>query len=386
MRRLLPLVLLVLIPAPSAAHADGCPLPCSGQSSSPYGSKLLYVQPTGARGPLVVYDTKTRKVAFRLPAGIASADGQGYFAAYRDSRSGGTMVNQYYAPDGELINTWLKPGRWTLEGVSPNGRLFALTRRSAGTTTVRIFDVGRYGKLAHVMKLDGNFEVETISGDGTKLFLIQHLEGKRYSVRQYDLSHERLVARPLRAAGVRLMAGYAWSGVASPDGHWLLTLYLSTARNTAFVHSLNLRKSFPACVNLPSGGGQFSKLKNYSLTLSPDSRVLFAANPTLGVLAEVDLLDSKVFRVTRFHRSLVKTNAPRAATLSTVSRNSRTVYFSAGRDLWAFDAAYGRVRGPYATGGEIVGVGYGASDRRIFAVRGDGRMLAFNAATGARMG
>ena len=384
MRRLLPLVLLVLIPAPSAAHADGCPLPCSGQSSSPLGSKLLFVQPTGSRGPLVVYNTKTRKPVFRLPAGIASADGLGYFAAKPD-RGGGTIVSQYYAPTGELINMWVKPGHWTLEAVSPAGRLFALTRRTAGTTTVRIFDLDRSAKVAHVMRLSGNYEVETISNDGRKLFLIQHLGGKRYSVRQYDLSHERLVARPLRAAGVKLMAGYAWSGVASPDGHWLLTLYLSTARNTAFVHSLNLRKSFPACVNLPSGGGQFSKLKNYSLTLSPDSRVLFAANPTLGVLAEVDLLNSKVVRVTRFHRSPIKTNAPRAATLSTISRNSRTVYFSAGRDLWAFDAAYGRVRGPYATDGEIVGVGYGTNDRRMFAVRKDGRMLAFDAATGERM-
>jgi hypothetical protein len=236
------------------------------------------------------------------------------------------------------------------------------------------------------MQLAGNFEVETVSRDGKRLFLIQYLGHRRYSVRQYDLSHERLVARPLRAAGVKLMAGYAWSGVASPDGHWLLTLYLSTARNTAFVHSLDLRKSFPACVDLPSGRGEFSKLKNYSLSLSPDSRVLFAANPTLGVVAEVDLLGSRVMRVTRFRRSAGRTKAPRAATLSTVSRNSRTLYFSAGRDLWAFDAAYGRVRGPYATHGTIVGVGYGARDRRIFAVRRDGRMLAFDAATGARLG
>jgi len=383
-RRLLPLVLLVLIPAPSTALADGCPLPCSGQSSSPAGSKLLFVQPSGARGPLVVYDTRTRKPVFRLPAGIASADGQGYFAAYPD-RGGGTMLNQYYAPTGELMNGWLHPGRWTLEGVSPTGRWVALTRHRSGTTRVRIDDIGR-GKLAHVMQLSGNFEVETVSRDGRRLFLIQHLGHRRYSVRQYDLSHERLVARPLRAAGVKLMAGYAWSGVASPDGHWLLTLYLSTARNTAFVHSLDLRKSLPACVNLPSGRGQFSKLKNYSLSLSPDSRVLFAANPTLGVVAEVDLLDSRVMRVTRFHRSATRTTAPRAATLSTVSRNSRTLYFSAGRDLWAFDAAYGRVRGPYATNGTIAGVGYGAKDRRIYAVRRDGRMLVFDAATGARLG
>ncbi len=382
MRRLLPLVLLVLIPAPSAAHADGCPLPCSGQSSSPTGLKLLFVQPTGPRGPLVVYNTRTRARVFSLPAGIASADGFGYFSANPDR--GGTRLTQFYAPTGMLVNTWVQPGSWTLGGVSPQGRWVALTRQRPGTTTVRIFDVGR-GALAHVMNLSGDFEVETVSGDGKRLFLIQHLAAKRYNVRQYDLSHERLVARPLRAAGVKLMAGYAWSGVASPDGRWLLTLYLSTARNTAFVHSLNLRKSKPACVSLPSGRGEFSKLKNYSLTLSPDSRVLFAANPTLGVVAEVDLMGSRVFRVTRFNRSASSIRAPRAATLSTVSRNTRTVYFSAGRDLWAFDAAYGRVRGPYATGGEIVGVGYGAGDRRIFAVRGDGRMLAFDAATGRKI-
>jgi len=235
------------------------------------------------------------------------------------------------------------------------------------------------------MQLRGAFEVETVSRDGKRLFFIQHLADKRYNVRQYDLSHERLVARPLRAAGVRIMAGYAWSGVASPDGRWLLTLYLSIQRKSAFVHSLNLRRSHPACVNLPSGRGSFAELKNYSLALSPDSRVLFAANPTLGVVAEVDLVGSRVFRVTRFGRSPSRTTAPRAATLSTISRNSRTLYFSAGRDLWAFDAAYGRVRGPYATGGEIVGVGYGANDRRLFAVRTDGRMLAFDAATGQRM-
>jgi WD40 repeat protein len=382
MRRLLPLLLLVLVPAPPAAHADGCPLPCSGQSASPLGSKLLFVQPNGSRGPLVVYDTRTRKPAFSLPPGIASADGQDFFAVQTDRR--GNWLYRYYAPDGELINLWRQPGRWELGGVSPQGRWVALTRRRGATTTVRIFDVDR-GKVVHKMRLHGRFEVETISGDGKRLFLIQHLRRKRYNVRQYDLSRERLVARPLRAAGVKLMVGYAWSGVASPDGHWLLTLYLSTARNTAFVHSLDLRRSHPACVNLPSGRGRFDTLKNYSLSLTPESDVLFAANPTLGVVAEVDLHQSRVFRVTRFPRSAARVSAPRAATLSTISRDSRTLYFSAGRDLWAFDAAYGLVRGPYPTGGEIVGVGYGARDRRIFAVRKDGRMLAFNAATGGRI-
>jgi hypothetical protein len=178
------------------------------------------------------------------------------------------------------------------------------------------------------------------------------------------------------------MAGYAWSGVASPDGRWLMTLYLSTPDSLAFVHSLDLERSRPACIALPSAGG-LERLKRYSLTLAPDGKTLYAANPAVGVVARVDLADSRVRGVTRFAKSEPVTGA-RAATLSTISRNGRTVYFSAGRDLWAYDAAYGVVRGPYATAGRIVGVGYGRGDRQVFAVRKDGRMIAFRAATGER--
>ena len=382
MRRLLPLVLLALIPAPSAALADGCPLPCSGQSSSPPGSKLLYVQPDGPGGPMLAYDTATRGLAFGFPSGIASANGHVYFST--SQRHHRTHLWRANVATAASTGSRLLRGDWDAEAVSASGERIALVQRRPDRTTVQVFDFRR-GRATHLLRLRGNFEVEAISPDGEHLFLIQHLAKRRYLVRQYDLLHERLVARPLRAPGVKLMAGYAWSGVASRDGKWLLTLYLSTARKTAFVHSLDLERSRPACVNLPSGRGVFGQLKRYSMTLAPGKRTLYAANPMLGVVAEVDLDRSRVVRVSRFRSAAKALAGQRAATLSTISRNSRTLYFSAGRDLWAYDAAYGLVRGPYATNGEIVGVGYGAKDRRIYAVRADGRMLAFNAATGRRL-
>jgi hypothetical protein len=381
-RRLLPLVLLVLIPAPSTALADGCPLPCSGQSSSPPGSKLLYVQPQGPGGPMLAYDTASRRPVLEFGPGIASADGQVYFSASR--RGQRTRLWRSNIATGAPAGSRLLRGGWDVEAVSASGERVALVRRRPHRTTVQVFDFRR-ARATHVLRLQGNFEVEAISPDGEYVFLIQHLAQRRYLVRQYDLLHERLVARPLRAPGVKLMAGYAWSGVASRDGRWLLTLYLSTARKTAFVHSLNLERSRPACVNLPSGRGVFGRLKRYSMTLAPGKRTVYAANPMLGVVAEVDLDRSRVVRVARFHRAVKAPRAQRAATLSTISRNNRTLYFSAGRDLWAYDAAYGLVRGPYATNGKIIGVGYGAKDRQIYAVRADGRMLAFNAATGRRI-
>jgi hypothetical protein len=90
----------------------------------------------------------------------------------------------------------------------------------------------------------------------------------------------------------------------------------------------------------------------------------------------------RVTRVARFNPS----SAGSATRLpGTISRNGRTLYFSAGNGLWAYDAAYGVVRGPYATGGRILGFGYGAGDRTIHALRADGRMLTFVAATGKRL-
>jgi hypothetical protein len=380
MKRLLVLALLVLVPAP-ASLADGCPLPCSGQTASPPYSKLLYVQPGGVRGELIAYSTATRQAVFSLPPGMASADGRTYYTSYHARKA--TGLRRFHVPTARHVDEWKLPGRWDLEGVSPTGRWAALTQRTRSHTWVLVVD-GRSGKRAHVLRLRGNFEVETVSRDGKRMFLIEHLAGRSYNVREYDLSRERLVANPLRAQGVKIMAGYAWSGVASPDGHWLLTLYLSTPNGLAFVHALDLEESKPACISLPSGHGYLERLKRYSLTLAPSGNRLFAANPALGVVAEIDLTRSRVVRTTRFAPTSAGEGL-RAATLSTMSRDGRTLYFSAGRDLWAFDAAYSVVRGPYSTGGKIVGVGYGAGDRKLFAVRKDGQMLTFEAATGKPM-
>jgi hypothetical protein len=238
-------------------------------------------------------------------------------------------------------------------------------------------------RVAHRLSLRGNFEVETVSRDGKRLFLVEHLRSSgapRYSVRLFDLSRDRLAAKPLRGAGEpSVMAGLAWSGIGSPDGRWLLTLYLNTGRNVAFVHALDLVRSSPLCIFLPSGGS-FTALKRYGLTLSPDGKRLYATNAAIGAVAEIELATRKVVRTTRFPAARAL-SGPTALT-GTISRNGRTLYFSPGRDLWAYDTAYGVVRGPYRTGGAITGFGFGAGDRRVHALRADGRLLSFAAATG----
>jgi DNA-binding beta-propeller fold protein YncE len=387
MRRLFLLAVLLLIPAAHAATGptNGCPAPCSGQVSSPEGTQFLYVQPAGVGGAVHAYDPDSGVRLFSLPRGVTSADGGSHVNARMRLRD--TVVSRYRVADGSLVDWMVVAGRWRLGGVSPNGRFAALARQSSDRRRTDVAVVNTVSqRVAHRLRLRGNFEVETVSRDGKRLFLIEHLPGTgapRYSVRLFDLSRDRLASKPLRGAGEPgVMAGLAWSGIGSPDGRWLLTLYLNTGRNVAFVHALDLVRSSPLCIFLPSGGS-FDTLKRYGLTLSPDGRRLYATNPAIGVVAEIDLATRKVVRTTRFPATRDLTGSTELT--GTISRNGRTLYFSPGRDLWAFDAAYGVVRGPYRTGGRVSGFGFGAGDQRVVALRADGRLLSFAAATGKRL-
>lgn len=385
MRRLVLLAVLLLVPAAHAVTGptNGCPAPCSGQVSSPDGTQLLYVQPAGVGGVVHAYDPASGGRVFSLPAGITSADGVSHVTA--SPRKLGTVVSRLRAANATLASSMLVDGRWRLAGVSPDGRFAALSRQSTGRSRTEVTVANLFaGVVAHRLDLRGDFEVETVSGDGKRLFLIQHLRSSgapRYSVRLFDLSRHRLASKPLRGAGESsIMAGLAWSGIGSPDGRWLLTLYLNTGRNVAFVHALDLVRSSPLCIFLPSGGG-FDALKRYGLTLSPDGKRLYATNAAIGAVAEIDLATRKVVRTTRFPAT--RDLSGPAALTGTISRNGRTLYFSPGRDLWAYDTAYGVVRGPYRTGGAIAGFGFAAGDRRVHALSAAGRMLTFDAATGA---
>jgi hypothetical protein len=383
MHRLVLLALVALVAAGTAStgRSNGCPAPCSGQVSSPAGTQLLYVQPNGVGGAVDAYDPISRRHVFSLPPGTTSADGVWHVTA--GARRISTVVSRYRVAGGSLAGSMLVDGRWRLEGVSPNGRFAALVRHAGGATHAALADLF-YGRVVHRLRLQGELEVETVSLDGKRLFLIEHLRATgapRYLVRLFDLSRGRLASKPLRGAGEpSVMAGLAWSGVGSPDGRWLLTLYLNTGRNLAFVHALDLVRSSPLCIFLPSG--RFDAMKRYGLTLSPDGNRLYATNAAIGAVAEIDLATRKVVRTTRFPAT-PRAAGPTALT-GTISRNGRTLYFSPGRDLWAYDAAYGVVRGPYRTGGAITGFGFGVGDRRVHALRADGRLVTFDAATGAR--
>ena len=375
-------------------------LPAPAKATTPpaaWPSESFFVRPDGAKGALIAYDMADGRERFRLPAGMLSADRKFFYAAEADGSL--TRLKSFDPGTGGEQSRFTFPGAWALTGVSPAGRWLALTRfagesekqgwAKANTwqTDVQIVDA-QTGQTAHHLSLDGNFEVETISGKS--LFLVQHLPAvnpDHYLIRLYDLSAEALIADPLRSKGSdEVMAGLAWEGAASPDGLWLLTLYLSTRRNVAFIHTLDLLNKYPVCIDLPSGGGDFDQLKYYSLTLSPNSLKVYATNAVLGVVAEVNLNDRQVTRVVRFEGSGSAPEArydPQAPPArSVMSKDGQRLYFTSGQEVWAYDTRTGQVSGPYPVNALVLGLGVSGDGQRLYVTTANQPLLVFDTASG----
>jgi hypothetical protein len=373
------LALLVLVTAllglGSASAAEGCQCggcpPTACEPTSGAGSGSLAVRPAGPRGPLLSYAIGDGRLRFALPAGVASADGRRYVTAAR--RRGRTALLILDARTGRGIGARAVAGGWNLGGVSGNGRWIALVRPRRDATAVRLVDAGT--GAARAFELPGRFDVDAVANDGRRVFLIQYLKDG-YLIRLYDLGRRQLAVRVLTERG-EPMQGTAWGAVASPDGRRVMTLYLRG--RAAEVHTLDLARGTAVCIDLPHG--TLDELRSYTLALAPGGTTLYAANPTRGVVATVSLGRLRVTRVVHFHPLARVDTASRGAA---VAHGGRTVYFAAAGGVYAYDAAYRRVRGPYGLGGGIAGLAFDRADTYLRVVRRDGSSVRLVAATGRR--
>lgn len=366
---------LALLVLATALAACGGSAETAGPPAAP-AEELFVVRPAGPAGPLVGYDAASGARRFALPPGVATADGRRFYAAQRGE------VSTYDAASGALLGTHAAGRGWKVGGVSPTGRWLALSSGGVPATRVRLIDT-RGWRPVDTLQLAGRFEVDAVSADGRALFLIQHLTNDNYLVWLYDRRTGRL-SQPGETqpkARPEVMTGYAWGGVASRDGRWLLTLYLNTQRSVAFVHALDVQRRRPVCIDLPSGSGRVKALEHYSLALAPNGRTLLASNPVLGVVAELDLRKLRVVRTGEL--SAAGTAAPGAA--SAVSPDGRALYVASDRALWAYDTAEGRSKRLADVGGRITGLAVSRDGGRVYVVRADEGVVVVDAATGSRL-
>ncbi len=328
----------------------------------------LVIRPNGALGTTVVYDRQTGEQAFTLPTGRISAEFSTHITAQQKKSS--TILTSFDTMTGKELDRITQKGTWEFAGLSPNGRWAAL---AADGANIRIVDM-QDKTIANEIALKGDFEVEAISNDGASLYLIEHLEGDdKYRVRLYDLAASELQADALRDKRIQdeLMTGYAWGTVQDPQGEWLLTLYVNTARNAAFIHALNLNNSVTFCLDLPSEKASFATLQQYTMTLSPDRQTIYAANPALGIITEISLVDIGNPPVTTRFKAVALTEEGQQA--SVISADNRHLFFSQNDTVWHYDIQTQAVNTVYQADNQIDGLAL--ADGMLFVAHHDGKLL-----------
>jgi hypothetical protein len=356
-------------------------------------AELMLVRPEGTAGELIAFNTTTGRQHFRLPAGYMTNDESQYYSALQQREV--TRLNRYDPQTGRQIDHFTVSGEWSLDGMSANGQWLVLTqvpdveeqtrRQSIGTwqTVVQVFNT-QDGRTSHTLTLDGNYEIDAISGDGTGLFLIQHLPPAKpdhYLIRAYDLSLNELLPDPLRDKRFldELMVGYPWGSISDPAGVWYLTLYLNTQNDVAFIHALNMESRLTFCINLPSGEGDFNTLQQYTLTLAPNGQKLYAANAALGVVAEVNLQEIMVTQQRPFpaHPLPARFEPGAGLNASLLTADGTTLYFTDGRQVWLYDTATGETSEPLLADdkGAVQGLSLSGDGQWLYIAQADRPLL-----------
>ena len=364
------IVLVTAACAPTTSKSE--PIVVARPERQPWPDEVMWVRPNGAAGKLVAYNMGNGRSLFSLSAGILSANQQHFASASQQENV--TTIEMFDPKQGSLVNRFNLDGRWQLKGMSPNGRWLALiadgeTQTKSGWYTEIAVVTADDGRLAHTIQLDGRFEIDALANDGAGLFLIQYVppeQPDQYVVRLYDLAQDELLPDALRdkRATDEVMTGYAWGTVADAQGQWWHTLYVSTQRNKAFIHALNLHSRWPVCIDLPSGEGDFATLQQYALALSADGQTIYATNPALGIVAEVSLANFEVVSQVEFEATESLVGEPAAL----LSSDGNQLFFTNGRQIWRYDTENKTVSSPYLAEPTIAVQGLGLS--------GDGERLA----------
>jgi hypothetical protein len=242
-----------------------------------------------------------------LARAVVSAQGNVRFTA---SSAGGSTTVRAAKPanQGGVVATAQFAGAWGIPavtstgvagGLSPDGRTLVLSEAPSysGLRSQSRFLLLSTATLALVdtIALRGEFGFDTLSPDGSTMYVIQHrsrADLNAYVVRDYDVRQHRLLPGTIVAKGeTGSMRGYPVARATSSRGTWVYTLY-NRQNGNPFIHALNASGRYAVCIDLTWQPGS-SNIWLARLVLSPDGRRLVVRSGG----AAVSTVDTKTFRV-----------------------------------------------------------------------------------------
>jgi hypothetical protein len=298
---------------------------------------------------------------------------------------------------GALLNTTLLSGTYQLPpatingmpgGTSPDGRWlvvesFERSANSVPTATHMLLIDTTSAKVAHRVNLSGHFQFDALSNDGQRLYLIQYLNGKEYYVRLYDVIGSRLEDNIVfdKSDGNQAMVGTRLSGVASPDGHWLFSMYVRE-NESPFVHALSLDGPFAFCLDLPGSGYANNPAEmRWSLAMDPAAH-LYAVNGATGVVAKIDGSAQFNPQIERTAHLSGGKSAKAGSNAAVISRDGKTLVTAAATGIEWVDTGSLATRMQALGDWHIWSLALSPDGRLLYAVGDNGHIAEVSMATG----
>jgi hypothetical protein len=275
---------------------------------------------------------------------------------------------------GDVVSSVQLPGSLDVRVASPDGSRVAMMAPlppggspwipTPRTSTDLVVADPTGATEPRTYRLDGNFEPEAFSSDGTGLFLISYVppaDPTGYRVARLDLASGRVASVSTGAKGVvETMSGTRLEQVVSPDGTMLYTLYTTqpaeyaelrhhAGRPVAFVHTLSLDEGWAHCVGLPRelwGGDP----RDQAMTVSPDGARLYVVDTARDVLA---VMDTEELTSELFELDLPSADTPTHASVA----EDGTLFVATGTEIAAIDPATPEITATWTTGAAVTAIG-----------------------------
>jgi hypothetical protein len=341
----------------------------ASSTSVPPGERLLVRR---ADGSLSALDSTTGRVAYSLPAGLASDDSFSWRWVVLRPANAQTSIDVFDPRDASSAAQLAVEGRYDDAALSHDGKLLLLV----GTSGLGVVDLDS-GDLRHAQHLEGRFSADTLDERGAHVYLVQHQPEKKpnaYRVVHYDPDRRQVTGEVADKTGAEVMAGYRLQQVWSPIGEWLYSLYLNPAEGSAFIHALNVPGNWAACLDLPGEGQSEKGLRACRLALAPATRRVFAVNPAVGTVS--------TFRVGEIQLKSYALPAGVGGGLA-ISPDGTTIYLAGEDGVLALPANQpGQAGSRLLAGTPIRGVGLGSAGRTLYALSPD-RLTGLHLQTGS---
>ncbi len=350
--------------------ATGCggmsgPTNVNNGSKAVVANRHLYVltraasQSEGSTQAQIVSLQPGSSASVKLPNGLRAIDPWLLYTAV--PTQGSTRISVIDLRTAAALRSFIIPGTYATDGtmfdhavLSFDGHWLALRAlpASSNQTTIALLDT-QADRLVDTIKLNGDFDLDAVSPDGSRIYLLQRLHDgtSHYYVRLYQVAQHQLLSSTIvdKTEINEQMNGTAVARQVAADGSKVFTLYINPALNKAFIHVLPLTGDYlgARCLDLPTGRDS-SLLHFYTLALrtyADGTSTLYAANGALGTAVTINVSpDDEVFNMnvnaiahfTPAKASITATERARQLYNGAVlSQDGQVLFFTGLQGIWS---------------------------------------------------